>query len=396
MTLLRRGGADVEYGNLLSLPVSGGLLYVEPVYVRASQGQGYPLLRKVLVNFGDTTVLRNSLGEALAAVFSGSGTGTGTGTDTGGGDTGGGDAGTPTDDAQADLVKAIADAQAAYQKGEDALAAGDFAAYGKAQDELKAALDRAAAAQRRITGDSVAEPPADGGTSGEPPATDAPSTEPSDGGHGHTGQHLTRPGGVGRPARSADLLPSLDLLPLSEADPPKGKADLRKGPCAGANPQASEIRGPAPVLPRLHHRRVRGGAQHQTGRGFGRCTASAATTTIRPTSRPTTSRAKGQRQGSGDDCRRRGHRPGRHSPGLSAKGALGYGALELGYQLRIVFVIGHPDVLRGPGLQAHDHGCGRSAPSSPGARWRWGRGQVGSAAWGLFLSSTLAGRALLR
>ena len=85
LTLLRRGGADVEYGNLLSLPVSGGLLYVEPVYVRASQGQGYPLLRKVLVNFGDTTVLRNSLGEALTAVFSGTGTGTGTGTDTGGG-----------------------------------------------------------------------------------------------------------------------------------------------------------------------------------------------------------------------------------------------------------------------------------------------------------------------
>ncbi len=181
LTLLRRGGADVEYGNLLSLPVSGGLLYVEPVYVRASQGQGYPLLRKVLVNFGDTTVLRNSLGEALAAVFSGTGTGSGTGTDTGGDtDTGGGDAGKPTADAQADLVKAIADAQAAYQKGEDALAAGDFAAYGKAQDELKAALDRAAAAQRRITGDSVEQPPADGATSGEPPATDAPSTAPSD------------------------------------------------------------------------------------------------------------------------------------------------------------------------------------------------------------------------
>ena len=180
LTLLRRGGADVEFGNLLSLPVSGGLLYVEPVYVRASQGQGYPLLRKVLVSFGDTTVLKNSLGEALAAVFSGTGTGTGTGSSTGGSDTGGGDGGQPTDDAQADLVKAIADAQTAYQKGEDALAAGDFAAYGKAQDELKAALDRAAAAQRRITGETVEEPPADGATAGEPPATDAPSVAPSD------------------------------------------------------------------------------------------------------------------------------------------------------------------------------------------------------------------------
>ena len=177
LTLLRRGGADVEFGNLLSLPVSGGLLYVEPVYVAASQGQGYPLLRKVLVSFGDSTVLRNSLGEALAAVFSGTGTGGG-GSDTGS-DTGGGGSGTPTKDAQADLAKAIVDAQAAYQKGEDALASGDFAAYGKAQDDLKAALDRAAAAQRRISGEPAVEPPADGATPGEPPATDAPSAVPS-------------------------------------------------------------------------------------------------------------------------------------------------------------------------------------------------------------------------
>ena len=178
LTLLRRGGADVEFGNLLSLPVSGGMLYVEPVYVRATQGQGFPLLRKVLVSFGNTTVLRNTLQDALLAVFAG--TSTGTDSETDGGADGGGGGGQPTDDAQADLVKAIADAQSAYQKGEEALAAGDFAAYGKAQDELKAALDRAAAAQRRITGEAAQPPAEDGSTSGEPPATDAPSTAPSD------------------------------------------------------------------------------------------------------------------------------------------------------------------------------------------------------------------------
>ena len=182
LTLLRRGGADVEFGNLLSLPVSGGMLYVEPVYVRATQGQGFPLLRKVLVSFGDTTVLRNSLGEALAAVFSGTGTSSGGDGET---DTGDGDAGEPTEDAQADLVKAIADAQAAYDAGEQALANGDFAAYGQAQADLKAALDRAVEAQRRITGESAQEPPADGEATEEPPpdgevveeppATDAPS-----------------------------------------------------------------------------------------------------------------------------------------------------------------------------------------------------------------------------
>ncbi len=183
LTLLRRGGADVEFGNLLSLPVSGGLLYVEPVYVRAAQGQGYPLLRKVLVSYGNITVLENTLGQALAAVFS---------EDSpdrpqpegGDGEGDGGAGGEPTDDAQADLVKAIADAQTAYTAGEQALADGDFAAYGRAQDDLKSALDRAAAAQRRITGEEVPaeDVPAEEAPVDEAPADEAPVDEaPADG-----------------------------------------------------------------------------------------------------------------------------------------------------------------------------------------------------------------------
>ena len=179
LTLLRRGGADVEFGNLLSLPVSGGLLYVEPVYVRAAQGQGYPLLRKVLVSFGPKTVLSNSLGEALAAVFSEGDPGSGSGSNQGGGGDDG--ASEPTDDAQADLAKAIVDAQAAYARGEEALAAGDFTAYGRAQADLEAALNRAAAAQRRISGEAVAEVPADEAVPSDPPADEVPADEaPSD------------------------------------------------------------------------------------------------------------------------------------------------------------------------------------------------------------------------
>jgi hypothetical protein len=176
LTLLRRGGADVEFGNLLSLPVSGGVLYVEPVYVRASQGQGFPLLRKVLAGYGNRSVLANTLPEALAAVFQGTG---GTGGDTGTGEEpeGGGQ----TENAQADLTRALADAQAAYEAGQDALAEGDFAAYGVAQRQLKSALDRAAAAQRRIIGDAVsdgsAEAPAEATPGAEPPAEEAPAAE---------------------------------------------------------------------------------------------------------------------------------------------------------------------------------------------------------------------------
>ena len=170
LTLLRRGGADVEFGNLLSLPVGGGMLYVEPVYVRATQGQGFPLLRKVLASYGNITVLENSLPAALNQVFSGTGSGDAGGDS--GGDSGG-DAG-QTEDAQADLTRALADAEAAFAAGEEALRAGDFSAYGRAQDDLKDALDRAAAAQRRILGE---QPPPEAPPAAEAPADEVPAEE---------------------------------------------------------------------------------------------------------------------------------------------------------------------------------------------------------------------------
>ncbi|HEX6887308.1 MAG TPA: UPF0182 family protein [Candidatus Nanopelagicales bacterium] len=178
LTLLRRGGSEIEFGNLLSLPVSGGLLYVEPVYVRAAQGQGFPLLRKVLASYGSVSVLEDTLGEALAAVFEGSEP-EGGGTD--GGTEGGGGSG-QTEDAQADLTRALADAQAAYEAGQTALQAGDFTAYGKAQADLKAALDRAAAAQRRLLGeDAATSAPTEGASPGASPEPNpsAPVAEPS-------------------------------------------------------------------------------------------------------------------------------------------------------------------------------------------------------------------------
>ena len=70
LSLLRRGGSDVLLGNLLSLPVGGGMLYVEPVCVQASEG-GYPLLRKVLVSFGSKVGFSDTLAQGLQTVFGG-------------------------------------------------------------------------------------------------------------------------------------------------------------------------------------------------------------------------------------------------------------------------------------------------------------------------------------
>jgi uncharacterized membrane protein (UPF0182 family) len=138
LSLLRRGGSEVETGNLLTLPVGGGLLYVEPIYVRATQRDSFPLLRKVAVAFGNNTALDDSLEGALAQVFDGT---VDTGVQPLPGETPGGGGGTtpqPTDT----LEKALDDVSAAYAKGQAALRAGDLAAFAKAQEELGAALKR--------------------------------------------------------------------------------------------------------------------------------------------------------------------------------------------------------------------------------------------------------------
>jgi uncharacterized membrane protein (UPF0182 family) len=140
LSLLRQGGSDVVLGNLLTLPVGGGLLYVQPVYVRATANTAsYPLLQKVLVSFGDQIGFDDTLKGALDQVFGGnSGTSAPSTGTTKPGTTG---SGSPA------LSAALQSAQQALADGQAALAKGDFTAYGAAQDRLKSAITAAVAAQ---------------------------------------------------------------------------------------------------------------------------------------------------------------------------------------------------------------------------------------------------------
>jgi uncharacterized membrane protein (UPF0182 family) len=140
LSLLRQGGSNVVLGNLLTLPVGNGLLYVQPVYVTAtSNSAAYPLLQKVLVSFGDVIGFDNSLKGALDQVFGGnSGTSSSNAT-----------ANAPTDNSSADLASALQRAKQALSDAQSALAKGDFSAYGRAQDRLKSAIAAAIAAEAR-------------------------------------------------------------------------------------------------------------------------------------------------------------------------------------------------------------------------------------------------------
>lgn len=138
---LKRAGADstVEYGNLLTVPLAGGLMYVEPVYVRGA-GTNYPLMRSVLVTYGNQIGFKPTLGEALDEVFGVDGSTTPTPPSTG----------KPTQPAPDPTVAAaLTEAQKALDASQEALKTLDWAKYGEAQKQLAAALQKAVEAEQK-------------------------------------------------------------------------------------------------------------------------------------------------------------------------------------------------------------------------------------------------------
>src|SRR5450756_1494185 len=58
----RTQDSQINLGNLLTLPVGGGLLYVEPIYVSAKTTSSYPLARAIVVAFGNQLAWSDTLG----------------------------------------------------------------------------------------------------------------------------------------------------------------------------------------------------------------------------------------------------------------------------------------------------------------------------------------------
>ena len=151
LNILRQGSTRVLNGNLLTLPVGGGLLYVQPVYIESTGETSYPLLQKVLVAFGDRIAFEDTLDEALDALFggdSGATAGDGDGAEptdpTEPTDPDSGSGGTATDNPA--LKEALDRAAAAIEARDAAMKAGDWQAYGDADADLQKAISDALAA----------------------------------------------------------------------------------------------------------------------------------------------------------------------------------------------------------------------------------------------------------
>lgn len=144
LNLLAQQKTSVVYGNLLTLPVGGALLYVEPVYIeRASQNTSYPQLSKVLVWYGDRVGYASTLGEALEQVLSGTGSVAPPPSD----NNGNGQTTTPTTppvngSLSPELQKAISDIDAALADIKKAQASSNFTELGQAYQKLDDASKR--------------------------------------------------------------------------------------------------------------------------------------------------------------------------------------------------------------------------------------------------------------
>ena len=69
ITLWNQQGSEVIQGTLLVIPIEEALLYIRPLYLRASGGR-IPELRRVIVAYQNQIVMEESLDQALNRLFS--------------------------------------------------------------------------------------------------------------------------------------------------------------------------------------------------------------------------------------------------------------------------------------------------------------------------------------
>jgi uncharacterized membrane protein (UPF0182 family) len=121
LSLWDQRGSRVIRGNLLAIPIDRSLIYVEPVYLVAEEGD-VPQLKRVIVAHGDRVAMEPTLDRAIQALF--------------------GD-GAPRPAAAEAALPAPALMSTIRQRIEDAEAAlsrGDWGAFGQAMERLKQAI----------------------------------------------------------------------------------------------------------------------------------------------------------------------------------------------------------------------------------------------------------------
>jgi hypothetical protein len=128
LALWNQRGSSVIRGSLLAIPIEKSLIYVQPLYLAAAEQGALPELRRVIVAYGNQIAMEPSLEQSLARIFGGRPTA----------------AAPPTPAAEREVIPGVTSlAQRAWDiwnRAQEALRRGDWAAYGAEQKRLEDAL----------------------------------------------------------------------------------------------------------------------------------------------------------------------------------------------------------------------------------------------------------------
>ena len=142
--LLNAAGSTVIRGNLLVLPIENSLLYIEPIYLEATNVP-IPQLKKVIAATGQNVVMEDTLDKALASLL-----GQATPTTPSG----------PTTPPSGTVAQLIASAKTHYDQAQTDLTKGDFVGYAQEIKMVGEILKQLAALQPAASGSPKPSPSA--------------------------------------------------------------------------------------------------------------------------------------------------------------------------------------------------------------------------------------------
>ncbi len=184
----QQGGSRVIFGNLLTLPVNDGLLYVEPFYIQGqSASSQYPQLNRVLVWYANKVGVGSTLEEALQKAVPVETPSTGGTGGTTGATTTPGTAGqsvpptsvgvtTPSGVLPVDEAAAVTAMQSAVKELDEAKKSGDLGRIGTASQKLEEAVNNYLAVAADNTSKASTTPATPSGASSAGSSGSAPSS----------------------------------------------------------------------------------------------------------------------------------------------------------------------------------------------------------------------------
>ncbi|MGH4052731.1 MAG: UPF0182 family protein [Clostridium sp.] len=132
LSLWNTGGSEVQYGDTVILPVKNSLLYIEPLYLRASGKNSIPEMKKIILSYNNKLLMVDNIETGLQQIFNFKAPNTVVS----------GDTGTNTTQLSETDIKSIQQANDLYIKAIDAQKNLDWAKYGEYIKELGTLLKK--------------------------------------------------------------------------------------------------------------------------------------------------------------------------------------------------------------------------------------------------------------